>query len=101
MDIKFDFAKFLYRNRLKLREVAEMTGASTSLVGNWNSGSAVPSYEKIGKLIEVGMTAQELFGQELGDLLVKNSSTEKPVTKADVMSAVREALADLSRPVDK
>lgn len=97
MEPIFDYAKFSFRSHLKLREVAEKTGASTSLVGNWNSGKAVPSYEKIAKLIEIGMTAQELFGEELGNLLVKNSATEaKPIDKEQVMSAVREALRDLS-----
>ena len=96
MEPNFDFAKFFLKSHLRLREVAEQTGASTSLVGNWNSGKAVPSYEKIARLIEIGMTAQELFGDELGDLLVKNSSKEKPLDKEQVMSAVREALRDLS-----
>lgn len=100
MDIRFDFPKFTHRLKLKQREVSEKTGISAGLIGNWASGKAVPSYEKIGRLIEIGMTAQELFGEELGNLLVKNSAIEKRITKSDVMDAVRDALADLSRPSD-
>lgn len=94
MKAKFDYAQFAFRMRYKLREVASKVGASTSLVGNWNSGVAVPSYEKLASLVELGMTAQEMFGKEIGDLLVKNSS--KPESdKGEIMAAVKAALADL------
>ncbi len=46
------------------------------------------------KLIEEGITAQELFGEKHGDLLVKNSS--KPESdRGEIMAAVKAALADL------
>lgn len=94
MKAKFDYAQFAFRMRYKLREVASKVGASTSLVGNWNSGVAVPSYEKLASLVELGMTAQEMFGKEIGDLLVKNSS--KPESdRGEIMAAVKAALADL------
>lgn len=94
MKAKFDYAQFAFRMRYKLREVASKVGASTSLVGNWNSGVAVPSYEKLASLVELGMTAQEMFGKEIGDLLVKNSS--KPDSdRGEIMAAVKAALADL------
>lgn len=60
----------------------------------WSSGRSIPGFEKMGKLIELGMTAQELFGKEIGDLLVKNSS--KPESdRGEIMAAVKAALADL------
>ncbi len=94
MKAKFDYAQFAFRMRYKLREVASKVGASTSLVGNWNSGVAVPSYEKLASLVELGMTAQEMFGKEIGDLLVKNS-TKPESDRGEIMAAVKAALADL------
>lgn len=95
MKAKFDYAQFAFRMRYKLREVASKVGASTSLVGNWNSGVAVPSYEKLASLVELGMTAQEMFGKEIGDLLVKNSSKADGSDRGEIMAAVKAALADL------
>ena len=41
------------------------------------------------------MTAQELFGKEIGDLLVKNSAKADGSDKGEIMAAVKAALADL------
>lgn len=89
----FDFAKFVSRRKLKQREVAAAIGASTGLIGIWATGRSVPSYEKLAKLIELGMTAQEMFGEELGNLLVKNSNPERPADKSEILAAVKEALS--------
>lgn len=97
MNAFFDYPKFSARKNFKLRDVAQKIGASVGLVGNWNSKVATPSYEKLAKLIELGMTAQEMFGEELGDLLVKNSQQELPASKGEILAAVKEALADLSK----
>ena len=58
----FDFQKFVSRTRLKQREIAEKAGVSLGLVGMWASGKAKPSFETILKLIDCGITAEELFG---------------------------------------
>lgn len=63
MDYKFDFNKFIHRKRMKQKDAATMVGVSIGLVGTWASGKALPSYEKVVKLIECGISAQELFGE--------------------------------------
>lgn len=90
----FDFQRFLSRKRLKHREIASRIDASLGLIGSWAAGKAKPGFEKMLKLIEEGITAQELFGEKHGDLLVKNSS--KPESdRGEIMAAVKAALADL------
>lgn len=93
----FDYAKFANRRKMKQREVAAAVEASLGLIGNWATGRATPSYDKLAKLIELGMTAQEMFGEELGDTLVKNSQPEQQASKGEILAAVKEALADLSK----
>lgn len=73
MDAKFDFNKFLRRKNFKQKDAAAVVGVSMGLVGTWASNKAVPSYEKIIRLIDAGITSQELFGDEIGSKLVENS----------------------------
>ena len=90
----FDFQRFLSRKRLKHREIAPRIDASLGLIGSWAAGKAKPGFEKMLRLIEEGITAQELFGEKHGDLLVKNSA--KPESdRGEIMAAVKAALADL------
>ena len=78
MEPVFDFNRFLHRKNFKQKDAAAAVGASMGLIGTWASKKAVPSYEKIAKLIELGITAQELFGEEIGSKLVQNSAPSIP-----------------------
>ena len=94
----FDFQKFVSRTRLKQREIAEKAGVSLGLVGMWASGKAKPSFETILKLIDCGITAEELFGDECAEKLTKNSGlTENSLSKADFIAGVREAMAEIAK----
>ena len=95
MEPDFDFSKFLRRKNMKQREAASFVGASMGLIGSWASKKAVPSYEKAAKLIECGITAQELFGEELGCVLVNNSQPLGKLDKSEFKEGVREALVDI------
>lgn len=79
----FDFNKFLRRKNFKQKDAAAAVGASMGLIGTWAAKGAVPSYEKIAKLIDLDITAQELFGEELGNKLVQNSSVTPPAELAN------------------
>lgn len=69
----FDFDGFIARTGRKRKGVASELGLKESTVGNWCTGTSTPNYATIVKLVQLGMTAQELFGKELGNLLVENS----------------------------
>lgn len=49
-----------------------MFGVSQATISNWSKG-LTPDFSTLCKMISEGITAQELFGTELGKSLVENS----------------------------
>lgn len=76
----FDVSKFTERKHWRLEDIANrlFEKGGISRVSNWKSGTSNPRYEQIVKLIELGATAQELFGEEIGSKLVQNSAPSIP-----------------------
>lgn len=93
----FDFQKFASRTRLKQREIAARAGVSLGLVGMWASGKAKPSYDTMLKLIECGISAEELFGKEYAEKLFSNSKVGNPPANEDILASVRLALAEIAK----
>ena len=75
----FDCNSFINRKGWKQRELAQRLNIGTSTVGMWCTGQSTPSYGVILKLIELGMTMEELFGVEYSGMLMKNSETSPEV----------------------
>lgn len=44
-------------------ELAEKVGVSKKAVDSWSSGGRTPTYDVCHKLLELGMTVEELFGK--------------------------------------
>jgi transcriptional regulator with XRE-family HTH domain len=61
----FDINSFLCRSNFTQNELAEKVGRGVSAVGMWASGKNYPTFENCIKLIELGMTIEEMFGTEL------------------------------------
>ncbi len=104
MKSKFDFNHFMNRKQLKQKDAASLIGVSSGLVGMWASNKAVPSYEKIVKLIDNGATAEELFGKECADKLLQNSSglSQHPAemaNKSDHLTGSQQGLEDIETKV--
>ena len=55
----------------------------SSLMSSYEKGRSNPSYEKCEKLIRFGISAKELFGEELGGMLLSNSMDVAEIEKAD------------------
>ena len=70
----FDCNSFINRKGWKQRELAQKLDVGTSTVGMWCTGKSTPPYDVISKLIELGISPVELFGEELASKLEKNSS---------------------------
>jgi transcriptional regulator with XRE-family HTH domain len=46
-------------------DLAKKLDCSTGLIGMWTSGKSFASFDKCLKLLELGMTAEEMFGTEI------------------------------------
>ena len=75
-DLKDDlnWEVFLDRKRLKKSEAARLIGAAPAMMTDWVNRETYPSHKYLKKLCLIGMTAQEMFGKEAGDALIKNST---------------------------
>lgn len=76
-----DWAKFLGRKSVSKSEVARQLGVPPAMVTEWAKGKANPTYKYLKRLADIGMTAQEMFGDETAGTLIKNSSGEQSEKK--------------------
>ena len=74
-----DWDKFLQRKGLSKSDAARKLGAAPAMVTDWMKKNVSPTYKYLQKLGEIGMTAQEMFGERIGDMLVSNSMTPTSV----------------------
>ncbi len=81
-----DIAKFSSRVGLNYREIAEKLGKTTSLIGQVARGASKLSYENVAKLVEMGITAEELLGEELGKSFKKRCHEEYIRENSDSVS---------------
>ncbi|GBU23786.1 hypothetical protein R83H12_00404 [Fibrobacteria bacterium R8-3-H12] len=91
----FDISCFLARNNFTHAKLAEKLECSTSLVSVWASSEQTPSFDKCLKLIELGMTFEEMFGSELTNKakVFLNESPKEP--ESEFNSKVGKAIIDL------
>ena len=86
MDSELDWKKFLTRKGLKNSEAARLIGAAPAMITEWIKGKSLPTYKYLKKLSDIGMTAQEMFGEEIGTKLVQNSSATPPAENSSTNS---------------
>lgn len=97
------FNSFLSRKELKVLEIAEQTGMNQSTVSCWKTKRSLPDFDKIAKLFEMGMTIHEMFGEKLGDEIVKNTINNKGFTDLSEKQAeiFQEQMKAISENVEK
>ena len=98
--MNFDFNMFLRRKGLKQQEAADRLGVTQATISNWCKGKT-PDYGTIVELIKQGMTMQELFGEEVAALLVKNSSGTLPPQEILNNAVFRGGMEDIVMEVLK
>ena len=71
--MEFKSKDFRRRIRVTQSQLADLIDCDQSLVAAWERGK-FPTYEKVCKLIELGITIYELLGDEMANRLLANSS---------------------------
>lgn len=96
----FDCNSFIHRKGWTQKDLAKKLNIGTSTVGMWCSGKSKPSKPMIVKLLELGVTPKELYGDEIDYWLRKFylenkwdsefkeglEIAEKPMTKDEVIA---------------
>lgn len=65
MERKLDLFSYLTRKKMSQADLAKSLDTTPANVNRWAKGEGVPSYELCVKLLEQGMTTEELFGLTL------------------------------------
>lgn len=91
----FDCSGFLNRMGWVQRELSQKLECSQSTVAMWSSGKNAPPYPVILKLIELGATKEELFGEKHSRLLDENSKNSDSVEKSEFKGKVAEAMKEI------
>lgn len=86
----FDCKSFMKRMGWKQDQLAERLGVGTSTVGMWCSGKSFPHYKELVKLLRLGMTFCEMFGEEF-------APAEKPANNTDIERQVKDVLRSMLR----
>lgn len=71
--VDIDWSGFLKRNGLTKAEMARLLGAAPAMVTGWMKGKNQPGHKYLGRLCMIGMTAYEMFVDQIGKELVDNS----------------------------
>lgn len=59
---RIDLFSFLARKKMSQADLAKALDTTPGNVNRWAKGDGVPGYELCVKLLELGMTTEELFG---------------------------------------
>ncbi len=101
---KIDFLSFMNRQRISQTELAEALGVHQSAVSQYVSGKSGVVFDKVEKLVELGITPEELFGETMGkkmretiirDYLSKSGET----INQNPLDIVKEGLIEILRRV--
>ena len=95
-----NIAKFLNEKKMTQQDLGDSIGTSNQNVNRWVTGKGVPSYEFCQKLLELGMSVEDLFDipyNVMHNLEYKISDEEKIQVdefKTRVFSAIEEYMAN-------
>lgn len=94
----FDCNSFLRRMGWRQKDLSERLGIGTSTVGMWCTGKSSPSLEVAEKLVKLGMTVKELFGEEVDEIVRKAYMDEiRPEASGDkgAIDGVERAVVEM------
>lgn len=89
---------FMARKDLNGSQLADILGVTKGTVSLYRSGKAIPSYSVMKTLIGLGMTLEEMFGEDMARKAVQDYTQEQarkdPVSTAHQAKAVLELLLE-------
>lgn len=65
--------KFLMRTKMTQADVAERMGIAKITVAQYSVGKINPRFNDIGKWVDLGLTIDELFSDELAEKMMRNN----------------------------
>ena len=91
MDIK----SFLDRTNLTKADVLRKLGRDpkSSLLSAYQSGASLPSFDMALKLLKLGMTPKELFGEEIDEILKDYYTSAQVIPQSFDTPVFREGVA--------
>jgi len=101
---KIDFLSFMNRQKISQTELAEALGVHQSAVSQYVSGKSGVVFDKVEKLVELGITPEELFGETMGkkmrDAIIRDYLSKSGETTNQIpLEIVKEGLIEILRRV--
>lgn len=94
----FDCNSFLQRKGWRQKDLAERLDIGTSTVGMWCTGKSTPYLEVAEKLLKLGMTIKEMFGEEIDAAIRKaymDDIRPEAADDKDAVNGVERAFAEM------
>lgn len=76
MERKLDLFSYMTRKKMSQADLAKSLDTTPANVNRWAKGEGVPSYELCVKLLEQGMTTEELFGLTLPKQVIESDDLD-------------------------
>ncbi len=97
-----DLKKFSERTGKTFSAIAQELDLTPSLVSQWHRGKSMPGYDHVCKLLDLGMSFEELFGEErwmtLKQKIEANASKSlSGLSNEDCVYIVKTAFKELSK----
>lgn len=106
------FQRFLNRTGLKVKDIASAFDLTKAAVSSWKNGVSFPDYPKIFKLLEMGMTLDEMFGikiaktERMNRLVVETEEMKKILSLwrkssfSETSVEIEKEIANLNNKID-
>jgi transcriptional regulator with XRE-family HTH domain len=101
---KIDFLGFMNRRKISQAELANILNVHQSAVSQYVSGKSGVVFDKVEKLVELGITPEELFGEVAGKKMrdaIIGDYLSKPenITNQNSLEIVKEGLIEILRRI--
>ncbi|MDR3000575.1 MAG: helix-turn-helix domain-containing protein [Fibromonadaceae bacterium] len=92
---KIDFLGFINRKKISQTKLASMLGVTTATVNMYCKGRSGIGFDKVGVLVDLGITPEELFGKEVGGKLRNNILKESMPEPRELANLSDDAVIDI------